>query len=1830
MNIGFGFGQTYSSLWKQADQAAAKDLPKTEQQVLQKIAEKAEKENNYGHLFKSKLRLINLNVSITPDSLAPMIESLKRQAEETTDTIHQSVLFALLSKIYKNNPSLGDEHLNLSIDFAEKSMAHPEILAAHKASELLPLVIEGEDSQYYGDDLLSLIAYETESFPLLHNYYLTTSNRKAQLFSGLSLLKHHKKEEWQKLDESEYIASVDSLIEEYKDLPEAGEAAIERYYHMSSNTDATAGQKIAYIETALKNWGKWKRIGVLRNEKLSLTTSLFNVSIDKKVLMPNEKCQAILNNARNINQLSLRFYRVNTDASVDINPETSSGYNKIKSLLTALPEHTIIKSYDNKKAYDIFKDSFELPKLPVGIYMLEFQTTPKTSTSRSIIYVSSLRLMQEAQPDNKVRFVVVDAESGQPIENANLLITCGNTNSQKKYNLLTDAQGEAFFNRTENSYIRSIFVSTKNETSLPSLNGNGRYYFNEAKERTSSTHIYTDRSLYRPGQIVHVATISYSTTKGEEHSAEVGRQIELILRNENWQEVERKVLTTDRFGTCATDFQLPNSTMGGSYHITADGNSTYFNVEEYKRPTFQVEFEEVKDNYSTDDTVKVHGSAKTYSGIPVSGAKVSYKVVRRLAFWWFNYSRYCNGGTFGEGFDEVVMAEGEMSTDNDGRFDIPVPMTVPKTAHEMFYNFVVEAHVTDIAGESHSGQTLLPLGNRKTALIVELSEKMLAESRCQATITLKNAVGNTIEGTIKYQVDGGKWATVKSGNAVELFSKKPKSGKHSLKAMSGDCNVEKEFVVFSTSDQKPAIDTEDWFWCSSDSFEDEEKPVIVQVGSSENNVYMVYSIFCGNKTLESGHILKSGELVNRSYKYIKNYGTGLLLTFAWVKHGKTFQHSVEIRKPLEKKNLELQWKTFRNKLEPGEQEEWVLQCYDPHAKDSIKQQIQLMATLYDKSLDQIAKHNWNFSLNYNVPLPVTSWHHSSWGGVYSSGYKQQKYESVTELIFSKINPNCIPSQWYSRRRPFLSRKRIGSVYAASATPMMAKQISVRADYDAAETEQAIDSADIGSFDVDEESTNGVVTTNDKTEKSHEETAIRENLQETAFFYPQLQTNKDGEVCLKFILPESLTTWHFMALAHTTDMKNGMIEDDIVAQKKLMVSPNIPRFIRKGDKAIITARIFNATDTAQQTLTKLLLLVPETEEVVYEETSSIVVEAQKTECVSFNINTDEIDAQLLICRVYTIGNDFSDGEQQYLPILSDKESVITTRPFVQHKPGTAIVNLDELIPDDADKVRLTYEYTNNPAWLMIQSLPTLVSEKNDNAIAHAASYYATKLGLHILSQNPSVKNVFQQWQNTSMDESSMRSNLATNQELKDISLEESPWVSDAKYMEEQKHSLGLFFDSNIINQRLSNATESLSALQNTDGSWSWWEGMRGSTYITIGICEMLVRLNIMTSHQEDTKEMLDKAFGYLGKAMTDLVNDMKKEEKKGIKQMFPSRLALEWLYICAIDGRILPSDVQQSNYYLKTLLLKDIKNQTIFEKALSAIILNKKSYVESLKEWSVYTEEMGRYYDTPRAGYSWRDYRIPTQVAVIEALQKLMPKDTITISEMQRWLLQQKRSQSWDSPLNSIDAIYAFLNCNSKQLKAQTRTTLSVDDKPLDLSGITTGIGYTKGTINNSNPHQFIAEKTSSGTSWGAIYAHFLQPTKNVMTQSSGMKVKRELIDTSTRKPIKGLLRVGQHVVCRITIESERDMDFVQVIDNRPSCLEPLIQKSEYHHGYYEVHKDYSTRYYFDLFTKGKHIVETEYYVDRSGEYETGTCTAQCAYATEFRATEASQTLKVEK
>lgn len=1797
--------QTYDNLWKQAEINAQKDQPKSEIAVMKKIIAKASAAKDYGQLLAAEIRQMTLWKEISADSLTPNVKRMEAEVLKVNDPALKAVRYAVLGKVYR------DMNEKKSQEFFKKALGQPELLARHTSAEYVPLTLKGVDGSSFNNDLLHLIGFEADSkeaYLQLYTYYNKVGNRGAACLCAYKLIEKYRQDDVREVKKSKYLQTIDSLIQIYQDIPEAGELAVEHFRFMEGATDAKPQDKLNYINYALSRWGEWSRMNELRNAQKRLTEPMFRVKDMPQVLRPGEKVWVQLD-VRNLQNLKISISRLNITADNEYDAQDEATYKMLLKKTTKLHQKDYSRNYYGRPDYQEVKDSIEIGgNLPLGAYLMEV-TSDNTGIApqRELFYVSNLAVMIQQLPDDKHRYVVVNATDGQPVPGAKIMlydrdydVKTGKWKRLVHARLTTDENGEAYFKNVDGN----VLISTSNDKFTPAKDiylSRTRYY--ERKDDKIKHQLFTDRSIYRPGQTVHASAISYIVKKGLDASVP-GKSMELnfILRDANGKQVAEQKATTDEYGTASVDFELPKEGQTGLYFISVNGTVTkYVRVEEYKRPTFEITFPKVNEKYNWGDTVVVKATAKTYSGVPVQGAKVEYQVTRRNQLWWW-----------GAGSAGQLVKTDSCVTREDGTFDVEIPLEASLSGKDeadmsdfmriaRFFNFEVSAIVTDISGESHEGVMSLPLGTKPTILTVNLPKRIETDSLKTVTFAYRNASGMPISSRLKYRIDKGEWKDAEANAPVSIkeyasssasSSLVWKSGVHQLEAICGQDTLQQKFTLFSMKDTHPVEPTTEWYYQTAKTFPRDGKPVYIQVGSSENGAHIVYSIIAGNKLLEKGAWELGDSIVTLPFTYKEEYASGIVLNYSFVKQGKCYIRMMSIARPLPEKKLDIAWKTFRNRLTPGQKEEWTLKITTPDGKPA---KAQLMSVLYDKSLDQIAPHSWKMSLGFSQWLPSCYWTSNLWYykmdllGVYPTKYFDQK-----QLDVDKFDGKFFSYYAYMQAVELskLERSSGGTVESVriqkdEVVREEAKGIWIRSSKMTRVGAAAPSANKV--FDVVEEMPQFAGGSGSDAGQFLDKVQVRENMNETAFFYPALESDNNGNVAIRFTLPESVTTWKFMGLAHDKEMRNGLLVDEAVAQKTVMVQPNMPRFLREGDKSTIVVKLFNTSDKKVSGNTRMQILDPETNKVVWQKTQNYSIDAEGSATISFDVQG--LKEGVYIHKVVAAGNGYSDGEQHYLPVLSNRELVVNTLPITLHQKGEQSFDLSKLFLNKegkqakgAEEAKVTIEYTNNPSWLMVKALPAISNPDEEDAISLMSAIYA---------------------------------NTITNHVQKHLSLENLTQESI----------------------RLQNQVEKLKKLQNPDGSFSWWKGMKGSRYMTTSVAEMMVRLNAVAGVQKSTAKMLTSAIDYLSWQTAQEVREMKKQEEKKQK-VSPSEQALHYLYILSMDGRKMKQNLEADKAYLLEKMSKMTGDFSIYGKARAAVVLARNSqqnaayrekageYLQSVNEYAVYREEMGRYYDTRKALYSWRNYKIPTQVSVIEAMQMLKPNDKQTIEELQRWLLMSKRTQVWDTPVNTVDAVYAFMKGNeSNWSRKAENAVLKLDGKLLPMPQDSTTLGYVK-TERPGKASKLSIDKKSDYTSWGAVYAEFKQPISEIGSMESGIKVHRVIVPAESES--KGNAQVGEKVKVTLIITADRDYDFVQITDKRAACLEPVNQLSGYQWsiGCYVSPRDHATNFYFDRLSKGKHIVEMEYYVDRKGDYQSGTCTAECTYSPEFGGRTETYELKV--
>ena len=1858
--------QTYDNLWKELEVLERKDLPKSVISEAMKIYDKAKAEQNVPQMMKAYLTAMQYRSLLTPDSLKVDMNGLEQWASQTGSMEDKAILYSILGEM--TMPA----DVKKGLGYLQASLKDKDRLLLIPVEKLRPMVRVGEASKrYFRDNLYNLLARRAiqimqqyrwqaaakanqtnslsvdmtdmdqfvtyqfvpvsdcdltaavmQTYQSLLKAYDTETEREGWLLTGIDALNYLYRNFSGNFSNDVCQQELRKWIHTYpavKTVPEAYLALAQFLQYQNNQVE-----RLRIVREGIAGYPRYEGINQLKNiEKEILNASL---SLEIATAYPGEQ-QSVKVNYKNLTGITLQLYKVNLPVTSAVLQNRTTHFESKYARLQR-EEHFSLKPTTDYLNVDT---TLTIQAPQAGIYFLKAVPDGKKGVSDgTLMNVTALKTIYRPLPDGTLELVVVDAVSGQPVSEAEVTIYTekgGGYSPQQTYQ--ADKQGTLkldFLN--SNKYWYNAHTAADN--AMPILNlWKNDYYYKESK-RKEVLQLFTDRSIYRPGQTVYVSGLAYEMEKDSTRVL-ADKKYTVSLYDANNNETGKVEVRTNGFGSFSGQFVLPSPCLTGYFSLRAADTSVSFKVEEYKRPTFDVTFEPVKVEYQVGDSIEVVGMAKTFAGAPVQNARVHYNISRSYAWVW----RFMGRGS--------ARWEGEAMTDADGKFSVPVHFEIDSDRRESplwYYTYNIQADVTDGAGETQQANLSLPLGSTSMVLNMDnLPDNLVKEKKLEIKLTAMNLSGEPVDTPVTYQVvemEEQKDGQEKEGRKVltgtveanksfvpEAIYALP-SGNYRLKLSAKDtqgreCTASKNFLLFSLNDKRPPFVITDWFYQDGLEF-DAASPATVYIGSSEKNVYLLYDVFAGNKRLESKRIELSDSVVSFRFPYKKEYGDGILVSMAFVKDGRLYSHNARIMKPAPEKKLQLKWTTFRDKLRPGQQEEWKLTVLYP---DGSPAEAEMLATMYDASLDKIySAHKLDFGVDFHYVVPLTYWNTSYMRNAYLYVDFPLKRLRAVPLEYSEL---IIPST--GRMEAMV----VGYGGSPRATLAGALKIRGRSAANAVMNQEAVTDMVLQEEMVETSAQEKVEMGSSEELAETGDIQIRENFAETAFFYPQLRTNEKGEVSISFVLPESLTRWKFMGLAHTRNVDYGKIEATATASKEFMLQPNMPRFVRVGDKANIAASLMNLSDKGVKGTVRMELFNPETEKVFYSQKQKFDVKGGETGHVNFTFEVGDKYA-VMACRMVADGDTFSDGEQRYIPVLTDKQWVTETVPLNVNGEGAHTFSLENLFnkhSKTASEQRLTVEFTAHPAWYAVQALPVVANPQNEDALSWATAYYAHSLAACIVKENPRIKQIFDSWKAQSGTKETFMSNLQKNQELKNILLAETPWLTEATNEAEQKQRIATLFDLNTMNSQLAVSVEKLGELQNADGAWSWYKGMQGSRYVTTQVMEMLVRLNALTHQDADSRmqPMIQKGFEYLGKQAAEEYKSMKEAEKKGAVGLRPSEQVLRYLYICVLDGKA-PVDKKVNQYFIDKLSGEG-KELTIYGKALGAIILQQagkvaeaRLFMQSLMEYSVVTDEMGRYFDTPKARYSWFSYKIPTEVAAMEAIQRIT-KDTKAIDEMKRWLLKQKQTQTWETPIATADAVYALMATGASDLLANTGGVEITLGKEVIRTPADNAIGYIKKTVSGDvmNIKKVSVDKEGTGMGWGAVYAQYLESMDQIGEQGNGLSVSRQLYKGDEALNESAPLKVGDKITVRLTVKADRDMDFVQIKDDRAACMEPLQAVSGFRWsnglGYYQATKDASTQFFIDQMRKGTYVIEYQVYVNRTGEYQAGIATVQSAYAPEF-------------
>lgn len=1894
--------QTFDKLWKQVEQAEKKSLPQTVIKLTGEIYQKGEAEKNSPQMLKAYMWRMKYRDMLTPDSLYTNVKELEQWAKQADKPMDRAILHSLIAGIYANYAANNQWQLRQRTEivgeapsadmrewtanmFVEKvktsikeAMADSVLLLNTSSRTYIPFVELGETSEYYHHDMYHLLAFRSiealqqiegldratpveaysedtsskkqspvkQDIERIYENMLTSYKAKGDkegcLLTNLNYLSWKrdssksfrepfsvKKGGTYMMTVDPYETGLDALKTEYKSSDLCAEVYLAQANYMIGKEQQTVALQLC--DESIRLYPGYRRINALKNLREDILSPSLNVTA-AATAFPGEEIK-IRASHKNLDGFTLRLFQA-------------------KKLIKE-QHFAVLRPEDYRTQDTVF--TFQAPE--VGEYVMRIIPDIRAKRdSESKFNVTRFKALTCRLPGNQYEVVTLDGQTGHPIPNAKVTLYTNDEKLLQEFTTGTD--GKVVF--PWKSDYRYLKAAKGADTAMPlqGVYGGSYGYYGDENKALEQMTLLTDRSLYRPGQTVYVKGIAY-TQKADTANVLPNKEYTVILTDANNQEVGQKKVRTNEFGSFATDFALPSACLNGMFSLIVGNSRTSIRVEDYKRPTFDITFEKQAGSYQLGDQIEVKGKIQSYSGVLLQDLPVKY-TVKRSAFSLWRFA------------ESTQIASGEVTANENGEFTIPVRLEendVYKNDARVYYRYSVEATATNVAGETQSSTDVISAGNRSLVLQTELSDKICKDKPFHTVFKVQNLNGQPVEvkGTFfLYQAKDADFkkldekpvatGTFTSNEEMTIHWGNLPSGPYVLKAVVKDgqgkeVTADANTILFAWEDKRPPVETPVWFYEANTEF-DATHPAKFCFGTSEKDAYVMMNVFSGNELLESKVMNLSDTIVHFYYPYKESYGDGVFINFCLVRDGQVYQEQVRLKKRLPDKTLTMKWEVFRDKLRPGQKEEWKLTIHTPQGQAA---EAEMLATMYDASLDKIWNRKQNFSIYYNQIIPYSNWMSGYFGNNSFNYWWNHKYLKVPAMEFDHFVTQGMGSieEALNGRVPGVMVRGYGVQKQAAMTGnIMIRGVSSRSKAEvkyvgsvAEDMELSADRAEAGKPDG----------------ASEEETLpeapadLRTNLAETAFFYPQLRTNEQGEVSFSFTMPESLTRWNFRGYSHTKGMLMGTLDGEATTSKEFMLTPNLPRFVRVGDKTSVAASISNMTGKPQAGTVSMILFDPMTEKVISTQKQKFTVEAGKTIGVSFMFTVSD-KYEILGCRMIADSGTFSDGEQQLLPVLSNKEHLVETLPMPVRGEETRTFSLDSLFnhhSKTATDRKLTVEFTGNPAWYAIQALPSLSLPENNNAISWATAYYANTLASYIMNSQPRIKAVFDSWKLQGGTKDTFLSNLQKNQEVKNILLSESPWVLEAQTEEQQKERIATLFDLNNIRSNNIAALTRLQELQNSSGAWSWYKGMTGSRYVTTYIAELNARLAMMTGEQPSgTALALQKnAFTYLHQEALKEYREILKAQKDGVKFTGVSGSILQYLYLIALSGEQVPASNKAAYTYYLSKIGEMLPTASMDTKAIAAIILDKagrkkeaQEFIASLKEHLTKTDEQGMFFAFNENPYTWGGMKMQAHVDVMEALE-LTGGNNDTVEEMKLWLLKQKQTQQWNSPVATADAVYALLMKGVNLLDNQGDVRIVIANEVLETVSpsktTVPGLGYIKRSFTQKNvvdARKIEVEKRNPGIAWGAVYAEYESPIKDVRQQGGELNVQKQLYvermvnNAPQLQPIteKTVLQVGDKVVSRLSIRADRAMDFVQLKDQRGACFEPIGSVSGYNWsngiGYYVDIKDASTNFFFDHLGKGVYVLEHSYRISRAGTYETGLATMQCAYAPEYASHSASMTI----
>lgn len=1915
--------QTYDELWKQVKKAQEKSLPQTVVRLTDEIYRKGRKEQNAPQVLKAFVCREQYQRELTPDSLYANLRYMEQWVHTENNPVNKSILHSLLAHEYAclmgmNRHALWNrtvlEEENESDDVREwtttqfvnkidwhniASLQDFTCLLDASADTYAPFVIQEDGSRFYRHDLYHLLSnravsaygswsgFDVDSLmqARIHTIYrnminvyrhragmedavvLCSLDYWEQQVSGILSRKEMDGSLLPEEQAKKNVRTLDELIREFGNREVCAEVYIRKATYLRAGTNGrSVAEALRVCDEGLKRYPAYKRINELKNIREGILQPALGVTLPESVY-PGETVKMNVN-YRNLKGFTLNLYATAlSEVPQETHDTNKKTYRKQAHKLSSayfdlrpLPERNKLPEDVPYLASDTLL-SFTMPQ-ETGVYIVQIVPDADNIEAEERFMVSTrFKVLTLSLGDGRTEFATLDASTGQPIVGAKVSFYTSSYKEERKLlkELVTGADGKTILPWQEeiNCYVACKGDDRAMRPQTIYLYQPGRGGADKKWERVT---LLTDRSIYRPGQSVCVKGVAYEQDDDSVCARVLeSRDYELVLLDVNRKELASRKLRTNDFGSFTTEFVLPAACLNGVFSVQVRSlrSSVSFRVEEYKRPTFEITLNPLSEAYRYGKTVRLTGNVKAFNGMTVQNVPLAYRVTRDL---------------LGAGRSEEKLSADTIMLSTDGDFSIPLALEAPSGYRGIYgnhSNYHVEVAVTGEAGETQTAVYHFEVAPEAYMFHTSLPEYICKEDRLSFTFGVNNRNNMPLDVKGIYRLyplnpESGKITSehpVMEGefiaNQLQDFSQWGglPSGIYRLElsvcdSLDGEEHCEKHakyrVALFSKKDIHPPLATPLFYHKENLEF-DAQHPAVFLLGTSFRDAYMLMDVFCEGKRIESKVLQLNDSIVRMEYPYEARYGEGVTLLFNLVRNGEMYSRQIHLSKRTVARKLDMKWEVFRDRLRPGQEEEWKLIIKTPQGMPAAAE---MLAMMYDASLDKIYKRNQLLDIYYpgknRGAFRQMSFHET----LHLFFYFPMKSRSVPVWMFDRFfTPDVVGEELmlvgYGRpRRNLLIR---GMQTKAMNGRAVLREPELMNNLAYAETEVQ-DMEEIAPI---EENAGQIL---------QPARGLRSNFAETAFFYPQLRTDGQGGVAFSFTMPQSLTRWNFRGYSHTKDMMTGMMEATVVTSKEFMLTPNIPRFVRVGDKTRIAASIANLTGNTVQGTATLTLFDPMTEKIISTQHRKFSVEAGRTVAVDFLFDVTERH-DLLGVRLVADGGAFSDGEQHLLPVLSDKVYLTETIAMPIRGEETRTFALDSLFNRNSRTAinrRLTIEFTGNPAWYAVQALPSLSSPVHDNAISWATAYYANSLAGFIANSQPRIKTVFERWRLSGERKETFLSRLEKNQDVKNILLSESPWLTEATTESERQARIATLFDINLLNNRNASAFIKLKELQRQDGGWSWCKGMGASRSVTTYITELLVRLPLLTKSNlpEEAVSMRRQAFVYLHKQALEEYRDIRRAEKKGAKITVNSDAIMKYLYLIALSGEQVPAENQTAYRYFLSKVGVNLTNGTMVRKAQSAIILKAAGrateaadFIASLKEHLVQTDEKGAHFAFYEHAYGWGMLPVSAHVDVMEALDKAGGNEAL-VEEMKLWLLKQKQTTAWNSPVATADAVYALLCRGSNLLENRGDVRIALGNEILETwspaKTIVPDLGYVKETYTRGNPalkaKNVTVEKRDAGIAWGAVYAQYLSPLSDVKQHGGELNVKKTLyverVSTDGAKSLKPItditrLSAGDKIVSRLVVTLDRAMDYVHLKDQHGACLEPVGALSGYRWqqgtGYYVEVEDAATNFFFERLNKGAYVLEHSYRIARGGTYETGLATVQCLYAPEYAAHSTGGTISIE-